>query len=147
MQTVPQPGALLGSLRSSLAGIGERAAGLQPKVVWAVWLVLTVWALVFVARHGHNLPTCDEWVFVSIYYAPWAERLPWLVETHQEHRFIAARAVFLVLLDLTGHDFRAGMFLSAALLSAAGASLVLAARRLRGRGELLEPARRRSQGA
>ena len=101
--------------------------------VWLVWAVASMWVAVYVARHGHNLPANDEWAFVRISYAPWSERLEWIGERHMEHRFPLARAVFLGLLEVTGHDFRAGMWLTTILLSCSAASLILAASRLRGR--------------
>lgn len=108
--------------------------------VWLAWAVATLWVAVFVASHGHNLPVCDEWAFVRISYAPWSERLEWLGERHMEHRFPLSRAAWLGVLDATGHDFRAGMWLTTTLLSGSAAALILAARRLRGRTELVDAA-------
>jgi hypothetical protein len=106
--------------------------------VWLVWALASVWVAVYVAQHGHNLPASDEWAFVRISYAPWSERLDWLGERHMEHRFPLARAVFLGLLESTGHDFRAGMWLTTILLSCSAAALILAANRLRGRTSLAD---------
>ena len=103
-----------------------------------MWALASVWLAAFVARHGHNLPACDEWAFVRVSYAPWSERFEWLGERHMEHRFPLARLVYLGLLDATGHDFRAGMWLTTALLSGSAAALILAARRLRGRTGLVD---------
>jgi hypothetical protein len=113
-------------------GPARRVIDRPTAFVWLVWALATAWVAVFVVRHGHNLPTCDEWAFVRISYAPWSERLDWLGARHMEHRFPLARAVFLGLLDATGHDYRAAMWLTTSLLSTAAAALVLAARRLRG---------------
>jgi hypothetical protein len=123
-----------------LKAIWQRLEGLQPTVVWLGWAAFLVWVGVFVARHGHNLPACDEWAFVHITYASWSDRLDWLFESHMEHRFPLGRLVFLVLLDVTHHDFRAGMWLTVGLLSAAAAALILAARQLRGRTQLADVA-------
>jgi len=114
-------------------GPARRVIDRPTTIVWLAWALATAWVGSFVARHGYNLPTCDEWAFVRISYAPWSERLEWLGARHMEHRFPLARASWLVLLDSTGHDFRAAMWLTVLLLSAAAAVLMLAARGLRGR--------------
>jgi len=109
-------------------------------MVWGLWAVALAWTAVFVARHGHNLPAYDEWAFVKISYAPCAEQIHWLSERHMEHRFPLARIVFLGLLEATGHDFRAGMWMSLGLLAATTAILILAARGLRGHTSVADAA-------
>lgn len=120
--------------------MGWARADINPRavLVWLVWAVASVWIAAFVVRHGYNLPANDEWAFVRISYAPGSERLVWLGERHMEHRFPFARTVFLGLLEVTGHDFRAGMWLTTILLSCSAASLILAASRLRGRTSLAD---------
>lgn len=112
----------------------------QPTTVWLIWALSILWVGLFVARYGHNLPTCDEWVYVPNTYASWTERLEWLNERHSEHKFPVGRLVYLCLLDVTGHDFRAGMFFTIALLGASAAALIAAARQLRGRTILADAA-------
>lgn len=107
-------------------------------VVWILWAVGLVWTAVFVARHGHNLPAYDEWAFVKISYASRAEQVEWLGERHMEHRFPLARIIFLGLLDVSGHDFRPGMWVSFGLLAATAATLILAARCVRGHTALAD---------
>ena len=108
--------------------------------VWGLWSIAVIWTAVFIARHGHNLPANDEWAFVSITYASWADKFEWLGERHMEHRFPLARAVFLGLLEATGHDYRAGMWMTLGLFAATAATLILAARRLRGHTSLADAA-------
>lgn len=105
----------------------------QALLVWCLWAVLAVWLGSVVARYGHNIPACDEWKHVAFTYAPWPERIEWVFTRHNEHFFVLARAVLLGLFDATGHDYRAGMWLTVGLLAASSAALILAARQLRGR--------------
>ena len=110
----------------------------QAAAVWMAWGVMLAWIVSFVARHGHNLPTCDEWAFVPITYAPWSERVAWLGATHMEHRFPLARVVYLCLLDATHQDYRTGMWMTVGLFALTSAALILAARRLRGHTSLAD---------
>lgn len=100
--------------------------------VWGIWAIGFIWTAIFIARHGHNLPANDEWVFVPITYASWSEKIQWIGERHMEHRFPLARIIFLGLLEATNYDYRAGMWMTLGLLGASTAALILAARRLRG---------------
>ncbi len=102
------------------------------RAVWGVWLGMTAWVAVFVAKHGHNLPVTDEWAFVPVYYGGWREKLTWLFHRHCEHRFFLGRGIILGLLWITGIDFRVGLWVTVVFLSAASAVLILAARKLRG---------------
>ena len=110
----------------------------QAVVVWGLWIAALVWTGAYVAQHGHNLPANDEWAFIDITYASVSKQVEWIGQPHQEHRFPLSRAVFLGLLWATGHDFRAGMWLSAGLLAGAALMLILAARQLRGRTVLAD---------
>jgi hypothetical protein len=138
MRTVPIFGRLLERFRSRQSESRATAIDWQAALAWTGWLAMLVWTMVFVVRYGFNLPAFDEWAFVKISYASWADKLAWLGEEHMEHRFPMARLVFLVLLDITGHDYRAAMWLSVGLLAAASAGLMLAARQLRGRTTLAD---------
>lgn len=118
--------------------LGALAAGWQAAAVWVVWAVVTVQVAGYVARHGHDLPTDDEWAFVKVSYASFEEQFRWLGERHMEHRFPLGRVLYLGLLHLTGHDYRVGMWVTVGILAATAALLVLAARRLRGRTVLAD---------
>lgn len=96
----------------------------------AVWATTTLLALAFVALIGTNAPYADEWEFVPALVGD-EPALPWLWQQHNEHRMPLPRAIVLVLFKLT-HDFRAGMFLQIALLSALALYLIRLAARLRG---------------
>ena len=96
----------------------------------AFWALLTVAALGFVAALGRDFPWADEWEFVPALVND--EPLgPWLWTQHNEHRLPLPRAVYWLLFQVT-HDFRAGMVLQVALLSAAAWRLMRVARRERG---------------
>jgi hypothetical protein len=96
----------------------------------AAWGALTVAALAFVLGLGSNVPSADEWEFVPVLTGH-EPSLPWLWAQHNEHRLPLPRLVYLTLFRLT-NDFRAGMVLQVALLSALSLWLMRLAARLRG---------------
>ena len=106
-------------------------------LVVASWVAMTASAGLFVARFGYNLPRLDEWEFVPVVCGD-ESALHWIFDRHNEHRFPLARAVYLGLHAATGQNFRAGMWLTVALLSASAAALGFAAHRLRGRSALID---------
>jgi hypothetical protein len=108
-------------------GPGGRAT-----TVWLVWAGMTAALLGFIQRYGQNIPSWEEWVFLPGLLGE-RDRLNWMFERLQEHRYPLGRAVFLGLFELSGHDFRAGMYASAVALSAAAALLLRAVAALRGR--------------
>ncbi len=110
----------------------------QTAAVWLIWAAALLYTASFVLRHGHNLPAYDEFAFISITYASATEQFEWLGARHMEHRFPLARAVFLGLLQITGHDYRAGMWLTVGLLGGSALCLTLAARKLRGHTALAD---------
>jgi hypothetical protein len=140
MRTSPVTGTLPRQTVPVTQTLRHLAASWQPVAVWTLWAA-AVWRTgAFVARYGFNIPFSDEWDFAYVTFAPLREQLGWLVERHGEHRFVLGRVVYLCLLHLTGHDYRAGMWLSVGLLSGTAAALVLVARRLRGRTVLADAA-------
>jgi hypothetical protein len=96
-----------------------------------VWAALTAGAVGFVLAFGSNAPYADEWEFVPALLGR-EPAGPWLWAQHNEHRLPLPRAVYLALFWLT-HDFRAGMLLQVAMLSALSLGLMTLAARLRGR--------------
>jgi len=95
------------------------------------WAAFTFVAASFVVFLGTNAPYADEWEFVPVLVGE-EPAGPWLWQQHNEHRLPLPRAVFLGLFWLT-HDFRAGMVLQIAMLSALALVLMRFAERLRGR--------------
>lgn len=96
-----------------------------------MWLLFTAGAGAFVAFVGTNAPYADEWEFVPALLGD-EPRLPWLWQQHNEHRMPLPRLVVLAYFTLT-HDFRAGMVLQVAMLSALALFLMRLAAKLRGR--------------
>jgi len=96
-----------------------------------VWAAMTAAAVGFVLACGSNEPAADEWDFVPALtgHEPLG---PWLWRQHNEHRLPLPRVIYLALFAAS-HDFRAGMLLQVALLSATSLGLMRLAARLRGR--------------
>ncbi len=106
------------------------AAGSLRRVLVTMWAIATLGALGFIAVIGTNAPYADEWEFVPALLGE-EPAGPWLWEQHNEHRLPLPRAVYLGLFKLT-HDFRAGMVLQVAMLSALALYLIRLAEQLRG---------------
>src|SRR5262245_45078017 len=107
---------------------------LAPRIPLIAWVASTFVAGSFVLMLGTNAPYADEWEFVPVLVGDNPDAnptLPWLWKQHNEHRLPLPRAIFLVLFKLT-HDFRAGMLLQVAMLSAFAFFLMKLAARLRG---------------
>lgn len=100
-------------------------------LVLVTWAALSVAAFCYVLMLGANVPSADEWDFVSALTGH-EDALPWLWAQHNEHRLPLPRAVYLALFWTT-HDFRAGMVLQVAMLSALSLWLTRLAARFRGR--------------
>ena len=96
-----------------------------------VWAALTAVAVGFVVTFAANAPYADEWEFVPALLGEEPVG-PWFWKQHNEHRMLLPRLVYYPLFQIT-HDFRAGMFLQVAMLSALALGLMRLAARLRGR--------------
>jgi hypothetical protein len=124
-------------------GLSARAREFQERMatrlVWGTWLVLTVWVGFLVARYGHNLPLDDELYVIGSGFTAGKDWLDpsKLWAQHNEHRIPVPRIILLGLTKVT-RDVRSVLFLNAALLSAAAAMILLAVRRLRGHGLVLD---------
>jgi hypothetical protein len=104
--------------------------GVVPLALLALWALFALMALAFVAGIGTNAPYADEWDFVPglLNEEPLG---PWLWVQHNEHRLPLPRLVWYALFQLVP-DFRAGMFVQVALLSALAFALMRFAAQLRG---------------
>jgi hypothetical protein len=89
-------------------------------------------ALALVASCGTNVPYSDEWEEVPVLTGEQPLNAAWLWSQHLDHRIPLAKLIWIGLLQLTGHDFRAGMVLNVLALAALALALVLTARALRG---------------
>jgi len=122
----PKPGTFV---RLQALVKSDRAAAL---FVWSVWAVLLAGALGFVAALGVNLPIQDDFELVPFLTGTVPIIPAELWSQHNEHRMPLPRLVMLVLLKLSGNDFRACMYFNALGYGAAALVLILAARALRG---------------
>ena len=100
-------------------------------IVWSVWAVMLLAALACIARWGRNIPLAEDWLMVPALTGHEPSIPDWLWAQNNEHRVALPKLVYLGLLFITA-DFRSGMVVSALLLAALSAALILAARRIRG---------------
>ena len=101
---------------------------------WAVgvWFALTVALFAYAVRHGRNTPMWEEWYDLDGLYGV-TNSLDWVFGRLNQHRYVLGRTLMYGLFHATGGDFRAGLFVSVALLSASAAILLRTLRQLRGR--------------
>lgn len=97
-----------------------------PVLLLVVWATLSVAAFWLVRTYSDNVPGHDEWSMVRV--ATGNERLTWswLAFSWAGHRVILVRLLLLGLYRLTNFDFRAGCYLSVALLSVAALAVTFA---------------------
>jgi hypothetical protein len=100
------------------------------------WAAFTAAAVGFVVTFGTNAPYADEWEFVPALVGG-EPALPWVWKQHNEHRMVLSRLVYYPLFQLT-RDFRTGMLLQVAVLSALALGLMSLTARLRGRPVLAD---------
>jgi hypothetical protein len=101
-------------------------------VVWSAWAVLTVAAVFYIRHYSRNIPYMDDFTLVPIMTGNEPVNLEWLWSQHNEHRPVVSRLILTGLLRYISSDFRLGLYANAGLLSAAAASMLILARRVRG---------------
>jgi hypothetical protein len=101
------------------------------RLPWAVFALLVLGNLGFVARYGGDIPRSDEWVDAAVLLGDEDFAWRWLWRPHSAHRIALPRLVRLVLYRATG-DFRAALFFNVAAMSVAAAVLLRALARRRG---------------
>jgi hypothetical protein len=112
---------------------------LVESMVWAIWLVMTTVALVFIALTSHNIPFHEDWSLVRPLTGHATNFSNWLFAQNNEHRNPVPRLMLLGLLRLTGGDFRVGMVFNVLMLSASSAAMIGLVHKLRaGRTELAD---------
>jgi hypothetical protein len=102
-------------------------------IVWSVWALMLSAGIIFVWRFGSNVPYWDEWNLAAVLAGEQPVTIDWLWSPHNGHRIPVPRLVLLALLNITGHDFRAGMYFNVLVLGALAAAMMLMARWQRGR--------------
>src|SRR6516164_170279 len=105
---------------------------------WALAGVLALWAVMLsivlgcVAMYGYSVPWREDWSMVPALVGQ-EQNLPhWLWAQTVEHRVPFPKAVFLVLLKISGGDFRIGMIANTLMLAGLSLAMILTARRIRG---------------
>jgi hypothetical protein len=103
-----------------------------PVLAWGVWAAMTVGMIVFIRQHNRNVPYMDDFALVSVMTGHEPVSLRWVWAQHNEHRPVISRLILAGLSRFVKNDFRTGKYFNVGLLSAAAASMLLLARRLRG---------------
>src|SRR6516165_3863760 len=105
---------------------------------WALAGVLALWAVMLsivlgcVAMYGYSVPWREDWSMVPALVGQ-EQNLPhWLWAQTVEHRVPFPKAVYLVLLKISGGDFRIGMIANTLMLAGLSLAMILTARRIRG---------------
>ena len=99
-------------------------------IVWSVWTTATIGVLLYVRHCGRNLPMLEDLMFVPVMTGHPLD-LKWVAAQQHEHRMVIPKLILAGLLRAIP-DFRCGLYLNAAVMSAAAASMILQIRRLRG---------------
>ena len=115
---------------SERSGRVRRIAGAA--LVWVVWASATLASISFIHRYARNVPFFDDLTVVSVMTGHEPLSYKWASAQYNEHRNVIPRVLQVALLRVIP-DFRAGLYLNAGLLSAAAASMIVLARRIRGR--------------
>jgi hypothetical protein len=116
---------MAGDVRARLARVGR---ALTVLLVWGTWLTMLGADLWLVREYGLDLPRTDDWVMVPQVVGRSPVTLRWLWTPQNEHRIPLPRLVYLAVVRGSGNDFRAGMVLNVAMLTAAAGLLILASR-------------------
>jgi hypothetical protein len=111
------------------------------EVIFARWVtigVLAVWAgmlatiLGCITIYSYNAPWREDWLMVPALAGKEANLVHWLWAQNMEHRLPLQKAIYLLLLKVSGGDFRIAMPVNALMLAALCLAMILTARRLRG---------------
>jgi hypothetical protein len=102
-------------------------------LVWIVWAAASIAAIAYVQRYTRNVPYMDDFALVPAMTGHQELNLQWIWSQHNEHRPAVSRLILFGMYRFVCTDIRSGLYLNAALLSVAAASMILLARRLRGR--------------
>lgn len=100
--------------------------------VFGLWTVMLAGVLTAIALWGRDLPMSEDWIMVAPLTGNEPNMLPWLWAQNNEHRMPLPRLVYLIVLKVSGGDFRSGMVFNALALGAVSLAMILVAKRLRG---------------
>ena len=103
-----------------------------PTFVWIVFAAMLAAAHVFVARYSSSMPLWDDLEWAPVVGRASDLPLSWWWSGFNEHRIPFPRVIFIALIRAT-QDIRSGMYFDVYLLGAVAFSMILLARKLRGR--------------
>jgi hypothetical protein len=112
-------------------------ASISAVLVWSTWAAATLIAIWYIRHYARNVPFFDDFTIVSVMTRHEPLTYQWASAQYNEHRNVIPRLLQVALLRAIP-DFRAGLYLNAGFLSAAAASAIVVARRLRGSTSLLD---------
>lgn len=100
--------------------------------VLALWTIMTAIALTCVVVYGRNLPWREDWDMVPALTGQQPNLPEWFWAQNNEHRLPLQKVLYLVLLKISGGDFRIGMFANTVMVATLCLAMILTARLLRG---------------
>ena len=118
---------------SGLASRFRIRASSGPFLVWLVWAMASIAAIAFVHRFSRNVPYSDDFHLVPLITGQQDLNLRWIWSQYNEHRPAVSRLIHFGVFRFVSSDIRSGLYLNVLLTSLAAASMILLARRLRGR--------------
>ena len=134
METSSSGAAIMNPWRRAWARMRSAPAGFDATLfVWSCWLVMSVMAVLYVARYGGNMPFMDEFAMVPVYTHVQPVTVGFLWAQHNEHRIPLPKLIEIGLMKISAMDFRAGMYFNVALMSLSAAWLIGIAKGIRGR--------------
>jgi hypothetical protein len=101
--------------------------------VWGTWVGMFLVALAVVAIYGRNIPFAEDWFLVPPLTGNEPSLFAWIWTQNSEHLVPLPKAILLLLLTLSGGDFRVGMLCNTFLLGTLAGGMILVARHVRGR--------------
>ena len=111
--------------------LAESSLSALPYLLWAAGVVAFALGI---ALYGRSIPLAEDWNMVAPLLGHEPNVPAWLWAQNNEHRLPIARAIYLALLELTGGDFRSGMWANLVLLGGICLAMLLVTRKLRGGG-------------
>jgi hypothetical protein len=117
-----------------VAGVRWLTSSSQGAVVfvWSVWALMLLVVLTCIIVYSQNIPLAEDWLLVPPLTGHEPNMTTWLWAQNNEHRIPFPKLLLLLLLKLTGGDFRVGMFFNALGLGALALAMMLVARHIRG---------------
>jgi hypothetical protein len=106
-------------------------------IVWSVWVAATCTALWYVRQYARNIPFWEDFLIVPVMTGHEPVSFRWATAHYNEHLLVIPKLILAGLLRAIP-DFRGGLYLNVAMMSAAAAWMLIVARRLRGSTRLVD---------